>query len=158
MAVDEVQRGFRVEFAPGDHRAGHRRGEHQLRKAPRVEHRRHDHYGFLGPPRRAVQDRLERAYSGVAARLVGALGCSGGAGGEQDHPALAAGALGLLPGVIGDEFLDGQLVLTVGPGHDAGGVRFVGQRAVHRRGELLVVDDGVDAFAVDHVGQRRPGE
>ena len=43
--------------------------------------------------------------AGAAARLVGALGCSGGAGGEQDHPAFAAAALGPLPLVVGDEFL-----------------------------------------------------
>ena len=34
----------------------------------------------------------------------------------------------------------------------------IGQCAVHRLGELLVVDDGLDAFAVDHVGHRRAGE
>ncbi len=28
----------------------------------------------------------------------------------------------------------------------------------NRRGELLVIDGGVDAFAVDHVCHRRPGE
>ena len=66
--------------------------------------------------------------------------------------------LGCWPAWLGDEFLDRQIVLRVGPGHDAGGVGFVGQRTVHRLGELLVVDDGVDAFAVDHVGHRRAGE
>ena len=46
----------------------------------------------------------------------------------------------------------------VRPCDDPGGVGFIGQRAVHRIGELLVVDHRVRAFAVDHLGQRRAGE
>ena len=51
-----------------------------------------------------------------------------------------------------------KVMLSVGPRHDAGGIPTIGQCAVHCFGELLVVNDGVDAFAVNHVGQRRAGE
>ena len=91
--------------------------------------------------------------------MLGALGSSGGAGGQQDDLALAAGALRLLVGVLADQLLDRQRgVGAVGPGKDPSHVLLVDQRAVDDGGELLVVDDGVDTFAFDHFSQCGRGE
>ena len=141
-----------------DHRAAHRRGEDQLREAPGVKHRRHHHRRFLGVPRHAIQHRFEFGCS--ATGVLGALGITGGARGQQDQPALAAGVGGSLAEVGGDQLLDGDVVLfrVVGPPDDAGGVGLVCQCAVNRVGELFVVDHRVGALAVDYVGQSRAGE
>ena len=91
--------------------------------------------------------------------MLGALGSSGGAGGEQDDLALAAGTSRLLAGVPADELLERQAgVGAVGPGKDPSHVLVVGQRAVDGGGELLVVDDGVGTFAFDYLRQRGRGE
>jgi hypothetical protein len=75
----------------------------------------------------------------------------------------------VVPDVSGDQGFDGRsrwagdlrcrfIRPAVHPGEDSAGVRPVGEGLVDRVGELLVVDDGVGVLAVDHVGQRRPGE
>ena len=75
MTVDEIERGLRVELAPGDHRATQRRGEDQLGEAPGVKHRCHDNRGLFGVPRHPVEDRLE--FRCAATGMLGALGVTG---------------------------------------------------------------------------------
>ena len=62
--------------------------------------------------------------------------------------------------MAGYQRLDSGVVVVrvVGPRDDAGRVGSVGQRTVHRFGELLVVDHRVGVLAFDNVGQRRAGE
>ena len=96
----------------------------------------------------------------ASAGVLGALRSSGGARRQQDELAFRTSAARLLACVLVDQLLDGRHVLgdAVGPGDDPGGIGAVGQRAVDGLGELLVVDHCVDALALDHLGQRRPGE
>ena len=123
VAVDEIEGGLRVELAPGDHRAAHRRGEDQLRKAPGVKHRRHHHRRLLGVPRHAVQDRLE--FGRATAGMLGALGVTGGSRRQQDQFAFAVRLGGPPAGVGGDQLLDGGVVglRVVGPRDDRGWCR-----------------------------------
>ena len=106
VPIDEIEGGFRVELATRDDRAGHRCCEGELREPPGVEHRSDDDDGLLCAPRGPVEYRLEHAR--VAAGMLGALRCPGGAGRKQDHVTFCAGALRLLPVVIGDHLLYGQ--------------------------------------------------
>ena len=124
-----------------------------------MKHRRHHHRRFLGVPRHAVQDRLELGRA--AAGMLGALGSTGGARRQQDQSCLCGPSWrGRRPAWAAISFSTVRVVglRMVGPRDDAGGVGLVGQRTVHRVGELLVVDHRVGAFAVDHLGQRRAGE
>lgn len=61
-----------------------------------------------------------------------------------------------------DHLLDSERLAVrrrgVGPRHDVRGARPVGERPTDDLGELFVVNDGVRAFAGDHLGQRRSGE
>ncbi len=86
-----------------------------------------------------------------------AYGCSGGSG-QQDHFPWLPIVLGPASGVRGYKFLNGQVVVFVGPRHDTGWPAVFPQRAIHRRAELFVIDDSVDAFAGNHLGQCRTGE
>ena len=156
--VDERERGFGVELAAGDDRAGHRRGEHQLREAPGVEHRRDDDGDFLGAPRGPVEDRLERL--GSAAGVPGALGRSGGARRQQDRARLAARrgrAVRRRATRISFSTVRPSAAVSV-----QATIRTVsgcvGQCAVDGGGELLVVDHHVGALARHHLGHRGTGE
>ena len=161
MTVDQLEGGLGVELAAGHDGARHRGREDELGEAPRVKHRCHDDDGLLGAPRCAVKDRLEDAGSAVGtAGVLGALGTSGGARRQQDD--LASSVLarcGCCPACSPIIFSTVRPILwPVGPGDDPRRVGFVGQRAVDGVGELLVVDDGVDAFALHDLGQRGSGE
>jgi hypothetical protein len=141
MRVHQRKGGLGVELAPGDDRARHRRGERQLREAPSVKHRGHDHRDLLGAPRSPVKDRLECLRS--AAGVAGALGCSGGSRRQEDGLAPGLGAFGLSALVPGDHRLDRQFLPSgIGPRDDPHRVGRIGQRPLDGRRELLVVDDG----------------
>ena len=111
VAVDEIEGRFRVELAPGRHRAAQRRGEDQLGKAPGVKHRRHDHRRLFGVPRHAVEDRLEfgRATTG----MLGALGVTGSSRRQQDQFAFTVRLGGPLAGVAAISF---STVVSCGSG------------------------------------------
>ena len=147
-----------IELASGHHRAGHRRGEDQLGEAPGVEHGRHDHRGLLGPPRHAVQYRLERPSPAPPPECLAPLGVPVVPEVSRIILPLRRCAVGSCPAWSAMSFSTVRSCRARRSRPRCGGVRFVGQRAVDRRGELLVVDDGVDAFAVDDLGQRGPGE
>ena len=158
VAVDELQGGLRVELAAGDDRARHRRGEHQLREPPGVEHRRDDDDGLLGAPRGPVEDRLE--HLGSAAGVLGALGCSGGARRQQDQLGLSRSArCGCCPACAAISFstvgscavgLSVHATMRVASGLSASARSTV-------VGELLVVDDRVDASLRAHAPRPAPG-
>ena len=112
--------------------------------------------------RQGVRSRIALSALGSPPVSLGALGATGGAGGEQNRSGFLRGTSRLLAVVRADHLLHGGRITkccrVVGPGDDPRGLRVVGQCAVDGLGELLVVHDGVCAFTSDHLCQRGAGE
>lgn len=90
--------------------------------------------------------------------MFGVFGCFGGFGGQQDYFFVVVGVFGLLFGVCGYKFFNGQVVVFVGLCYDMGGLWFFCQCVIYCCVEFFVIDDSVDVFVGNYFGQCWIGE
>ena len=157
MLCNGPQRLLGVELAAQHERGGEREPEREVRKAPRVKHRRRDHRR-LARLQRDLREQGRRRLQRVRLRARRTLGRTRRARREDHHPPALGGSAQIGVIAAGDQLFEQRLGRTragLTPGDEA---LAAPAGLLYQLRELLVVDQCHGVFARDHVGDLRAGE